>query len=93
MKAASLQHASKSLRWRELIKGPVIRPVSVAFFIYFFQVVTGIDPVLFYTVDIFKSAQVNLDEYYSTIIIGVIQVVSVQSSLTQLRSQMTSDVK
>ncbi|ODM92960.1 Facilitated trehalose transporter Tret1-2 [Orchesella cincta] len=35
---------------------------------------SGIDPVLFYTVDIFSSSGANIDEYYSTIIIGSVQV-------------------
>jgi facilitated trehalose transporter len=49
--------------------------VSIAFFIYVFQVLSGIDPVLFYTVDVFHSAGAQIDDYYSTIIIGTVQVV------------------
>ncbi|ODM92955.1 Facilitated trehalose transporter Tret1-2 [Orchesella cincta] len=64
----------KSCGWRDLMQLPVIRPISIAFIIYFFQVFSGIDPVLFYTVDIFSSSGANIDEYYSTIIIGSVQV-------------------
>ncbi|ODM87329.1 Facilitated trehalose transporter Tret1-2 [Orchesella cincta] len=65
----------KSCGWRDLMQLPVIRPISIAFIIYFFQVFSGIDPVLFYTVDIFSSSGANIDEYYSTIIIGSVQVI------------------
>lgn len=66
----------KSAGWRDLFSLPVLRPISIAFLIYFFQVLAGIDPVLFYTVDIFSSAGATIDEYYSTIIVGSVQVVS-----------------
>lgn len=65
----------KSGGLRDLFAMPVLRPISIAFLIYFFQVFAGIDPVLFYTVDIFASSGATIDEYSSTIIIGVVQVI------------------
>jgi hypothetical protein len=57
------------------VSGGVLRPVSISLALFTFQVLSGIDPVLFYTVDIFQAAGSNLDEYYATIIIGAVQVV------------------
>lgn len=40
---------------------------------------SGIDGVMLYTVDIFRSAGSGMNENLSTIIIGVVQVVSLTS--------------
>ena len=65
----------KSSGWRELFKMSVFRPMSISMFLFTFQVISGIDPVLFYTVDIFASAGSTLDNYYASIIVGAVQVV------------------
>lgn len=39
------------------------------------QVLSGIDPVLFFTVDIFQAAGSTIDEYYSTMLVGLAQMV------------------
>lgn len=50
--------------------------------VFVFQVICGLDPILVYTVDIFKSASgpggraAAIDEYTSTIIFGVIELVA-----------------
>jgi len=51
----------------------VIVPVAIGFTLYMFQVLSGLDPVLVYTVDIFAAAGTSIDEYTSTIILGCIQ--------------------
>jgi facilitated trehalose transporter len=54
----------------------VLFPVFIGFMIYMFQVISGLDPVLVYTVDIFALAGADLDDYTSTIIIGTMQTMA-----------------
>jgi hypothetical protein len=61
--------------WGDLLVPSVLWPVSIGLALYMFQVLSGLDPVLVYTVDIFRAAGTELDEYTSTIIIGSIQTV------------------
>ncbi|ODM99725.1 Facilitated trehalose transporter Tret1 [Orchesella cincta] len=56
---------------------PVLVPVSISFMVFVFQVICGLDPILIYTVDIFKSAGGGaVDEYSSTVIFGVIELIA-----------------
>jgi len=75
LKRNHLRHQDQSANWRDLIKASIFKPVSISLVLFTLQVISGIDPILFYTVDIFRSAGSTLDEYYSTIIIGVVQVI------------------
>jgi Sugar (and other) transporter len=51
-----------------------IRGLIISLGLMFFQQVSGINAVIFYTTDIFKAANVGLDPKYATIIIGAVQV-------------------
>lgn len=67
--------ASESASFRDLLSRPILVPVSIALMVFVFQVICGLDPILVYTVDIFKSAGgSSIDEYTSTIIFGVIEL-------------------
>lgn len=60
---------------RRMCEPWILLPVGIGFCIFAFQVISGLDPVLVYTVDIFHMAGAQLDEYTSTIIIGTMQTV------------------
>jgi sugar porter (SP) family MFS transporter len=60
----------------DLIRFPTYKPVLLVLMLFILQELSGIDAVTFYTVDIFQSAGVTLDSYYSTIILGVVQMVA-----------------
>lgn len=53
----------------------VIKPLIVGFALLFFQQFSGIDAVIFFTVEIFQSAGSKLDAMTATIIIGVVQLI------------------
>ncbi|KAI9552844.1 hypothetical protein GHT06_020726 [Daphnia sinensis] len=61
---------------RELLKGSVLKPLSISMGIMFFQQFTGINAMVFYTVNIFKSAGSSIDGRYATIIVGVVQLIA-----------------
>ncbi|XP_057381612.1 facilitated trehalose transporter Tret1-2 homolog [Daphnia carinata] len=61
---------------RELLKGSVLKPLSISLGIMFFQQSTGINAMVFYTVNIFKSAGSSIDGRYATIIVGVVQLIA-----------------
>uniref|UniRef100_A0AAU6W8N6 Trehalose transporter n=1 Tax=Hyphantria cunea TaxID=39466 RepID=A0AAU6W8N6_HYPCU len=54
----------------------VIRPLVIGFALLLFQQYSGIDAVIFFTVEIFKSAGSTLDAMTATIVVGVVQFVS-----------------
>jgi len=65
---------------KELLKGSVLKPLSISLGIMFFQQFTGINAMVFYTVSIFKSAGSSIDGRYATIIIGFVQLIATASS-------------
>jgi len=52
------------------------KPTQIAVLLMIFQQLAAIDAVMFYTVDIFRSAGSQIDENLSANIIGLVQVVS-----------------
>ncbi|CAL8092535.1 unnamed protein product [Orchesella dallaii] len=69
--------AAESASFRDLLSRPVLVPVSISFMVFVFQVICGLDPILVYTVDIFKSTGGGaIDEYSSTVIFGVMELIA-----------------
>jgi len=68
--AAQKQSLVEAFRTPEAKKG-----LMVAFGLMFFQQLSGINAVIFYTTSIFEAAGSDLDPSIATIIVGVIQVV------------------
>ncbi|CAG7785042.1 unnamed protein product [Allacma fusca] len=64
----------KEVSWRGLCTMPVIKPTFVGFALMFIMQLSGMDAVMFYTVDIFRSAGTHIDEHLSTNIVGAVQV-------------------
>ncbi|XP_047985601.1 facilitated trehalose transporter Tret1-like [Leguminivora glycinivorella] len=65
-----------SLFTREVFCSPaVVKPLVVGFSLLFFQQFSGIDAVIFFTVEIFQSAGSTLNPMMATIIVGVVQLV------------------
>ena len=77
MKEYQNNNASReqSIQPEELLKDSVWKPLSVSMGLMFFQQFTGINAMVFYTVDIFESSGSTLDGKYATIIIGVVQFI------------------
>ncbi|XP_063822514.1 facilitated trehalose transporter Tret1-like [Ostrinia nubilalis] len=53
----------------------VMKPLVVGFALLFFQQFSGIDAVIFFTVEIFESAGSKLDAMTATILVGLVQLV------------------
>jgi facilitated trehalose transporter len=66
---------------QSFLRRPVLFPFGLSLALLGFQQVSGIDTVIFYTVEIFKTAESGIDEYLSTILIGVVQLVSERGDL------------
>ncbi|CAK1540405.1 unnamed protein product [Leptosia nina] len=67
----------KSLFTREVFfSSSVIKPLIIGFALLFFQQFSGIDAVIFFTVEIFQKAGSKLDAMTATIIVGVVQLFS-----------------
>lgn len=60
---------------RDLLSNPTNRKgFTISIMLMFFQQFSGINAVIFFTVDIFKMAGSSLDPNYCSIIVGVVQV-------------------
>ena len=53
----------------------MIKPLAISLGLMFFQDFTGVNAVVFYTVNIFQEAGSTIDGYYATIIVGAVQLV------------------
>ncbi|XP_015191171.1 PREDICTED: facilitated trehalose transporter Tret1 isoform X2 [Polistes dominula] len=60
----------------ELLKPSHIKPILISLGLMFFQQMSGINAVIFYTVQIFKDAGSTVDENISTIIVGIVNFLS-----------------
>ncbi|KAL6266492.1 hypothetical protein P5V15_003341 [Pogonomyrmex californicus] len=60
----------------ELTKSKHLRPLLISLGLMLFQQMSGINAVIFYTVQIFQDAGSTIDENLSTIIIGVVNFIS-----------------
>ncbi|XP_047509148.1 facilitated trehalose transporter Tret1-like [Pieris napi] len=67
----------KSLFTREVFfSSPVIKPLIIVFALLFFQQFSGIDAVIFFTVEIFQKSGSKLDPMMATITVGAVQLFS-----------------
>ncbi|XP_076178551.1 trehalose transporter 1 isoform X2 [Ptiloglossa arizonensis] len=60
----------------ELFKKSNLKPVLISLGLMFFQQLSGINAVIFYTVQIFKDAGSSIDENLSTIFVGIVNFIS-----------------
>ncbi|XP_063701895.1 facilitated trehalose transporter Tret1-like isoform X2 [Culicoides brevitarsis] len=61
----------------ELLKRQNLKPLSISLGLMFFQQLSGINAVIFYTTSIFKSAGSTIDESLCTIIVGIVNFIAV----------------
>ncbi|XP_054258056.1 facilitated trehalose transporter Tret1-2 homolog isoform X2 [Macrosteles quadrilineatus] len=64
-----------------LLRRPVIIPFGLVTGVLIFQQVSGIDTVLFYTVEIFNASGSFVNDYLATILVGLVQVLATLASL------------
>lgn len=63
----------ETFSWSEFKKPELFRPLMISVCIMIFQQFSGINAVMFYTVDIFKSAGLENSEF-ATVLVGAVQV-------------------
>lgn len=71
----------KSFELRAFCRRTVLIPLSIGLFLLMIQQLSGIDSVIFFTVEIFKSAGSSINSHLATIIVGLVQLLSNISSL------------
>lgn len=69
------RHASKNAIF-DLLKPCNLKPLLISLGLMFFQQLSGINAVIFYTVSIFKDAGSTIDENLCTIIVGVVNFIA-----------------
>lgn len=70
------KHASNNQLF-ELLKKNNLKPLSISLGLMFFQQLSGINAVIFYTTSIFKDAGSTIDESLCTIIVGIVNFIAV----------------
>lgn len=70
------RHASQNAIF-DLLKRQNLKPLLISLGLMFFQQLSGINAVIFYTVSIFKDAGSTIDENLCTIIVGVVNFIAV----------------
>lgn len=78
---STLDNSDNSISWREFLEPHLFRPLGISLSLMFFQQFSGINTVMFYTVDIFKSTHSSIDPHVSTIIVGAVQVAATAVSV------------
>lgn len=73
---ASETDARPKATFRDLLKGDVLKPLLVSLTLMVLEQASAFNVVIFYCVDIFAQAGTGLNEYWSSIIVAVVQVVA-----------------
>lgn len=60
--------------WSVLLSRPVLQPFGIGLVLLLIQQFSGIDAVIFFTVDIFRSSGSTIDNNLATIIVGALQL-------------------
>ncbi|XP_015587166.1 facilitated trehalose transporter Tret1 isoform X3 [Cephus cinctus] len=60
----------------ELFKGNNLKPLLISLGLMFFQQMSGINAIIFYTVEIFQNAGSTIDQNICTIIVGIVNFLS-----------------
>lgn len=71
----------KSFELRAFCRRTVLMPLMIGLVLLMIQQLSGIDSVIFFTVEIFKTAGSSVDGHLASIIVGLVQLVSNISSL------------
>lgn len=84
LQAMQTEHNEKQAQQTSLMAGLMrkasVRAMGISFGLMFFQQLSGINVVIFYTNDIFEDANVEIDSNIATIIVGVMQVLATFTS-------------
>ncbi|XP_058054248.1 facilitated trehalose transporter Tret1-2 homolog [Anopheles bellator] len=64
-----------------LLRREILIPLGIGLTLLSIQQMSGIDAVIFFTVEIFRAAGTSLDSHLATIIVGTVQVLSNLSAL------------
>jgi SP family facilitated glucose transporter-like MFS transporter 8 len=62
---------------QEIQKKATRKAFIIVFFLFVFFQLSGINPVVFYSTNIFIEANIKLDPFFATVILGVVQVTGV----------------
>lgn len=60
--------------WKEYTTKPAIRGITISIGMQLFQQLSGVNSIIFYTVQIFKDAGSTLNPNYATILVGCMEV-------------------
>ncbi|XP_063695878.1 facilitated trehalose transporter Tret1-like [Culicoides brevitarsis] len=71
----------KFISYKALFSRACLMPLGIGLGLLIIQQVSGIDAVVFFTVEIFRAAGSTLNSYYATIIVGAVQLLSNFSAL------------
>ena len=63
-----------SASFKDLLSPPILKPTLICLGLMFFQQLSGINAVIFYSTTIFQDAGSSLEPEVATIIVGVVQV-------------------
>lgn len=79
MKASS--SGSEGIKLSDLKKGSVHKPLLLSMGLMFFQQFSGVNAVIYYTVQIFEAAGSTIPANDATIIVGVVQLIAVVAAM------------
>ncbi len=74
METANILIKKEKLKAKELFQSGYVKPLLVSMGLMFFQQLSGINAVMFYSVNIFRLAGSSIDSNLATIILGVVNI-------------------
>ncbi|KAJ6645579.1 Facilitated trehalose transporter Tret1, partial [Pseudolycoriella hygida] len=67
--------------WKTLMSRPILMPLAIGLTLLAIQQLSGIDSIIFFTVEIFRASGSSIDGNLATIIVGTVQLISNIASL------------
>lgn len=68
------QNHDQAHSWQVLLSRPILKPLGIGLTLLLIQQFSGIDSVIFFTVDIFRASGNSIDDNVATIMVGLLQL-------------------
>lgn len=81
LETAKTQLDDNAHSWKTLMSRPILMPLTIGLTLLAIQQLSGIDSIIFFTVEIFRASGSSIDGNLATIIVGTVQLLCNITSL------------
>ena len=73
--------AKEAIGWRDLLRGPVLKPLLLSMGLMLLQQFSGINAIIYFTVSIFNESGSSMEDHVSSMVVGAVQMAATVASM------------